>query len=127
MLIVVGNTAIDKTSEALLQDDGLSNQTRGSYEMLSIKSKEYLNVISRLRTQAWLLARYFSLLDALVNSDTPDRTQQAIGGAVDGLNSLVTSKPNSGQVMCGIFSRTGPNQKAIAKTDVKTHQGFFCS
>lgn len=86
LLIAAGNTAIDKTSEALLQDDELSNQTRGNYEDLSQKNKDYLKVIFRLRDHARLLARYFSLLDELANSDAPDRAQQAIGGVADALN-----------------------------------------
>lgn len=85
---VAGNMGIDATSERLLQDDALRNQDLRSYQKLSSIDKERLEIISRLRTHAQLLERYFSLLNELATSDAPERAQQAVGGVVDGLNSL---------------------------------------
>lgn len=88
LLLVAANTGVDATSWRLLQDDAIKNQDLESYKRLSSIDKERLSIISSLRTHARLLGRYFSLLNELATSDAPERAQQAIGGVVDGLNSL---------------------------------------
>lgn len=88
LLITAGNTKIDATSESLLQDDALSNQTVDSYEKLSSVDRERLAIIRRLRTHAQLLARYFGLFNELATSDAPQRAQQEVGAVVTSLNTI---------------------------------------
>jgi hypothetical protein len=87
-LITAGNTKIDATSESLLQDDALSNQTVASYEKLSSVDRERLVIIRRLHTRAQLLARYFGLFNELATSDAPQHAQQEVGAVVTSLNTI---------------------------------------
>lgn len=88
LLVTAGNIGIDATSERLLQDDALINQTLESYRKLSCIDEERLAIISRLRDHARLLAHYFSLLNEIATSDSPERAQQTIGGIVDSVNKI---------------------------------------
>lgn len=90
LLVVATNTAVDATSERLLQDDKLINQTLASYKKLSIIDEERLTIISGLRSHARLLTKYFHFLSELATADAPERAQQAIGGVVNSLNALGT-------------------------------------
>jgi hypothetical protein len=80
--------AVDATSERLLQDDQLSNQTVASYARLSSIDEQRLEITSRLRKHARLLARYFAALDQLSSSKAPDQAEQSITGVADQLNTL---------------------------------------
>jgi hypothetical protein len=88
LLLVAGKTGVDATSWRLLQDDAMKNQDLESYKRLSSTDKERLAIISRLRAHGRLLKRYFSLLNELATSDSPERAHQAMGDVVDGINSL---------------------------------------
>jgi len=80
--------AVDATSERLLQDDQLSNQTADSYTRLSALDQVRLEIIARLRKHARLLARYFSALDALADSKAPDQAEQSMNAVADQLNAV---------------------------------------
>ena len=88
LLTTAINTAIDSTSLRLLQDDALINQDFESYRRLSNIDLQYITIISRLRSHAWLLERYFELLNELAISDAPKRVQETIAAVVDGLNAI---------------------------------------
>ncbi|WP_445628044.1 hypothetical protein [Nostoc sp. DSM 114167] len=79
---------IDKTSEQLLKDDQITNQTREDYEKLTETDEERLEVIDNLRKHNNLLRDYFQLLNELASSDAPVRAEGEINGVVDNLNNI---------------------------------------
>jgi hypothetical protein len=85
LLLATTTIEIDTTSEKLLQDDGLSNQTLQQYQNLSNQDEALLEVIAKLRVHVRLLSQYFGLLLQLATSDAPDRIKTAIGDDKSGL------------------------------------------
>ncbi|MGV0104209.1 Lipoprotein [Nostoc sp. DSM 114160] len=79
---------IDKTSEQLLKDDQITNQTREDYEKLTETDEERLEVIDNLCKHNNLLRDYFQLLNELASSDAPVRAEGEINGVVDNLNNI---------------------------------------
>src|SRR5262249_24976789 len=79
LLVATVNIEIDTTSERLLQDDALSNQTPQQYKNLSSEDEKLLKIVTQLRQHVQLLSRYFGLLYELATSDAPDRAKKAIG------------------------------------------------
>lgn len=90
LLTTAGEIRIDTTSEQLLKDDRLKNQTFESYNELSKLDIERLEILENLRKHNRLLTRYFALIDELATSNAPERAQQEIGGIVDNLNDIGT-------------------------------------
>ena len=86
LLAAAAQTAVDATSERLLQDDRLSNRDLNSYEALSKIDRDRLQAIGRLRAHARLLSLYFVLLNELATSDAPQQAQQAVDRITTGLN-----------------------------------------
>lgn len=128
LLVVAGNTKVDATSESLLQDDALSNQSLESYRKLSGVDRERLAIIRRLRTHARLLARYFGLLNDLAASDTPERAQEGVGALAASIDALgkelrsggLTANPDvfaaAGKLVVGLKIRR------IAREELATRQ-----
>ncbi|GAB1538111.1 hypothetical protein NUACC21_07690 [Scytonema sp. NUACC21] len=90
LLTTAGQIKIDSTSEQLLKDDRLENQTLDKYEELSKLDIQRLEILENLRNHNRLLTRYFTLLDELATSNAPQKAQQEIGGIVDNLNKIGT-------------------------------------
>ena len=95
LLIAANDIAIDANSERLLaqHDDYTSLPTpRGlpedQYKTTTDNDKRRFQAISRLRKHSRLVARYYDLLYQLATSDSPERTQEAIGGLATNLNSF---------------------------------------
>src|SRR5262245_39068695 len=92
LLVATINIEIDTTSERLLQDDALSNQTPELYKNLSVEDEKLLKTVVPLRRHVQLLSRYFGLMYELATSDAPDRAKQAIGskgsGIIGALNTI---------------------------------------
>jgi hypothetical protein len=88
LLDAAGDIAIDATSTRLLQDDALINQTPESYRRLADTDVERIRILGLLRRHAQLMGRYFSLLNDLATTNTPERTQKALGGTLNAVNSL---------------------------------------
>jgi hypothetical protein len=90
LLTTAGQIRIDGTSEQLLKDDRLSNQTPERYNELSKLDVERLEILENLRKHNRLLTRYFALIDELASSNAPDRAKQEIEGVVGNLNKIGT-------------------------------------
>lgn len=88
LLIASRETALDATSNRLLQDDALSNITLAQYNALSEPDRMRLRVIEDLRLHADLLGKYFRAMPRLTESKAPNDVKAALRGAVDGLNSV---------------------------------------
>jgi hypothetical protein len=110
LLVAAATIEIDTTSERLLQDDALSNQTLSQYQNLSAEDEKLLQVITQLRAHVALLARYFELLLQLATSDAPARISEAIGddksGVIGNLNTVASGLRGSGFI--------GPTGAAVA-------------
>jgi hypothetical protein len=88
LLDTAGDIAIDATSTRLLQDDALVNQTPESYRRLADTDIERIRILGLLRRHAQLMGRYFSLLNDLATTNAPERTQKALAGTLNAVNSL---------------------------------------
>lgn len=88
LLDAASSTRIDTTSEQLLRNDRILNQTVADYEKLSKLDEERLEIIGKLRQHNQLLGNYFKLLNELASSDAPTRAQGEIAGVVDNLNQI---------------------------------------
>ncbi|MEA5595445.1 hypothetical protein [Rivularia sp. UHCC 0363] len=69
---------IDLSSEKLLLNDRLSNQTLTDYQDSKQRDREMLAVIKDISDHNKLLTDYFSTLRELAYSDTPETTKQEI-------------------------------------------------
>lgn len=88
LLDLAVETRIDESSEELLLQDRENNQTSDDYNDFSDSDRNRIDLINRLKKHNSLLSKYFKLLQDLAGSDAPDRTQTAIGGVVDNLNTI---------------------------------------
>ncbi len=88
LLDAASTSRIDTTSEQLLRNDRILNQTIEDYKKLAQPDEEYLEVIGKLRKHNRLLSDYFRLLNELASSDAPTRAQGEIAGVVDNLNKI---------------------------------------
>ncbi|AKG20080.1 hypothetical protein [Calothrix sp. 336/3] len=78
LLVKAGDLQIDSSSEKILLDDRLSNQSLKDYQELNTKDKEIVQTIADIREHNHLLRRYFSKLKELANSDTPEKVKVEI-------------------------------------------------
>lgn len=88
LLDAASSTRVDTTSEQLLRNDRILNQTVADYEKLSKLDEERLEVIGKLRQHNKLLGNYFKLLNQLASSGAPTRAQGEIAGVVENLNKI---------------------------------------
>jgi len=88
LLDLAVETRIDESSEELLLQDRENNQTSDDYNDFSDSDRNRIDLINRLKKHNSLLSKYFKLLQDLAGYDAPDRTQTAIGGVVDNLNTI---------------------------------------
>lgn len=88
LLDLAVETRIDESSEELLLQDRENNQTSDDYNDFSDSDRNRIDLINRLKKHNSLLSKYFKLLQDLAGSDAPERTQTAIGGVVDNLNTI---------------------------------------
>ncbi|MEH2095019.1 hypothetical protein [Nostoc sp.] len=88
LLDTASNIRIDTTSEQLLRNDRILNQTIEDYQKLAQVDEERLEVLGKLRKHNKLLGDYFRLLNELASSDAPTRAQGEIAGVVDNLNNI---------------------------------------
>ncbi|MEH2285516.1 MAG: hypothetical protein V7K90_30090 [Nostoc sp.] len=88
LLDTASNIRIDTTSEQLLRNDRILNQTIEDYQKLTQVDDERLEVLGKLRKHNKLLGDYFRLLNELASSDAPTRAQGEIAGVVDNLNNI---------------------------------------
>lgn len=95
LLTTAGQIRINTTSEQLLKDDRLSNQTLERYNELSKFDVERLEILENIRQHNRLLTRYFALIDELASSNAPDRAKQEIEGVVGNLNKIGTQLRDS--------------------------------
>jgi hypothetical protein len=98
LLTTAGKIRIDETSEQLLKDDRLSNQTPERYNELSKLDVERLEILENLRKHNRLLIQYFTLIDELARSNAPQKAQQEIEGVVGNLNKIGTQLRGSALV-----------------------------
>ena len=117
LLLATQDIEIDTTSERLLQDDALSNQSVTLYRNLSDQNQKTLESIVLLRKHVKLLSRYFGLLSELATSDAPERAKKAIGtsttGVIGNLNAVGTQIRGTGLVPGAVAAAAGPITAAI--------------
>jgi hypothetical protein len=117
LLFATQDIEIDATSERLLQDDALSNQSLTNYRNLSNENEKTLKLIVLLRAHVKLLSRYFGLLYELATSNAPERAKKAIGtektGIIGNLNAIGAEIRGTGVVTGGAAAAAGPITAAI--------------
>src|SRR5262249_48653769 len=117
LLVATINIEIDTTSEKLLQDDDLSNQTQQLYENLSNEDEKLLKIVTQLRQHVQLLSGYFGLLYELATSDAPDRAKKAIGdnssGIIGNLNTIGSQLRGSGLITGAAADVAAPITKLV--------------
>lgn len=86
LLDTAGNIKLDATSEQLLKNDRLLNQTPNDYIELSQLDVEKLQILEELRAHNQLLKRYFERLQELATSNAPQQAQSEIEGIAGNLN-----------------------------------------
>ncbi len=104
LLITAADIHLESSSEQILKDDRLTNQTIQEYQKYSQLDEERLHIINDLRLHNQLLQAYFSKLEDLANSDAPHQSATEIEGIVSNLNSV--------------------GQK-LHQSDLITHKGVF--
>ncbi|MEB3216722.1 MAG: hypothetical protein VKN72_10880 [Nostocales cyanobacterium 94392] len=95
LLIKAGELQVESTSENILSDDRLLNQTVPNYREKSNEDKEMLQVINDIRSHNRLLQKYFSKLNELAQSKAPEDTQKEIDGIATNLQTISSSLKNS--------------------------------
>ncbi|MFA5206261.1 MAG: hypothetical protein WC708_17835 [Lentisphaeria bacterium] len=80
LLLAAGRTAVDASSERLLQDDALANQTLEQYQRIAAADTRRLEIIGRLRDHNRLLERYFDLLGDLAGSPDAEAIRDRLQG-----------------------------------------------
>ena len=91
LLDLAVETQINESSEELLLLDRTSNQTlniSNIYSNFSDSDSELIDLVNRLKKHNTLLSKYFQLLQDLAGSNAPERTQTAIGGVINNLNTV---------------------------------------
>lgn len=88
LLTTAGDIRIEATSEQLLRDDKISNQSAVEYTNLSQLDDERLEIINDLRTHNLLLQSYFFKLQELTNSHASAQAKTEIEGIVTNLNKV---------------------------------------
>ncbi|MBE9213920.1 hypothetical protein IQ247_14805 [Plectonema cf. radiosum LEGE 06105] len=79
---------IDLSSEKLLLNDRISNQTLTDYEDSKKRDREMLVVIEDISEHNRLLTAYFSTLRELAHSDTPEITKEKIEDIATNLETI---------------------------------------
>jgi len=79
---------IDLSSEKLLLNDRISNQTLADYENSQKRDREMLMIIEDISEHNRLLTAYFSTLRELAYSDTPEITKEKIEGIATNLETI---------------------------------------
>ncbi|WP_017318550.1 hypothetical protein [Mastigocladopsis repens] len=88
LLTSASDMRIEATSEMLLKDDRISNQSVDNYTTLSKQDEERLRIIDDIRNHNQLLQAYFSKMQELATSDAPDQARTEIDGIADNLNTI---------------------------------------
>jgi hypothetical protein len=88
LLTTAGNIRLEASSEQILKDDRLSNQSIDDYTQLSKLDDERLKILNDIRRHNLLLQAYFSKLHELANSNAPDEAKAEIEGISNNLNTI---------------------------------------
>ena len=95
LLVKAGELQVESTSENILSNDRLENQTVPKYREKSNEDKEMLQVIYDIRRHNQLLQKYFSKLNELAQSKAPEDTQREIDGITSNLQTISSSLKQS--------------------------------
>ncbi|AFY55441.1 hypothetical protein Riv7116_2960 [Rivularia sp. PCC 7116] len=79
---------IEASSEAILADDRISNQTAEQYQKNAAKDREIIQVINEIKNHNQLLKDYFEKLKELATDDAPERTKKEITGIATNLKKV---------------------------------------
>ncbi|GJD22192.1 hypothetical protein RIVM261_071480 [Rivularia sp. IAM M-261] len=108
LLSKASDLQVDASSEQLLLDDKLSNQTQEAYDNLNKQDQEMLQIISDMREHNRLLQRYFHKLRQLARSDAPEETQKEIDGIASNIQTISSRlQTSSFFANRGILGRVG--------------------
>ena len=95
LLVKAGELQVESTSENILSNDRLENQTVPKYREKSNEDKEMLQVIYDIRRHNQLLQKYFSKLNELAQSTAPEDTQKEIDGIATNLQTISSNLKKS--------------------------------
>jgi hypothetical protein len=89
LLVKSAEITVDRTSEDLLTEDvSQNNITKDRYNSLSRENKLTLKSVRKLITQTRLLRSYFSKLEDLANSNSPNSASNSTKNIVDNISEL---------------------------------------
>ncbi|KST62549.1 hypothetical protein [Mastigocoleus testarum] len=88
LLLAAGELHLDSSSERILEDDIIANQTVEQYQNISKQDREMIRTINNIRLHNQLLRRYFNKLDQIAKSDAPSEAQEEIEAIADNINSV---------------------------------------
>jgi len=88
LLDIAVETRINESSEELLLQDRTINRTFDNYKKFSDSDSNLINLVNLLKKHNSLLSKYFQMLQDLAGSNAPERTQTAIGGVINNLNTV---------------------------------------
>lgn len=86
LLIKARELQIESSSEMILLDDRISNQTPQQYRKISEKDREILAAINGIRSHNQLLQKYFFKLNELATSKAPEQTKTEIDKIANNLD-----------------------------------------
>lgn len=88
LLVLAGDIQVESSSERMLQDDKIVNQTPVQYQNISRQDREILQTINDIRLHNQLLQKYFNKLEELATSDTPLEAEREITNISNNINSV---------------------------------------
>lgn len=88
LLVVASKLQLDSSSERILHDDRIINQSVTQYQKISNQDREILQTIDDIRSHNRLLQKYFNKLEELATSDAPSEAQQEIEYISNNINSI---------------------------------------
>lgn len=89
LLLKASELQIDASSEELILDDKISNQTKENYDKFNQQDQEILKIIADMRNHNQLLQMYFAKLQQLAHSDAPQQTQAEIDGITSNIQTII--------------------------------------
>ena len=88
LLVKASELQIDASSEELILNDKISNQTLENYYNFNQQDREILKIIADMRQHNQLLQRYFGKLQQLAHSDAPEQSQSEIDGIASDIQTI---------------------------------------
>lgn len=129
LLVAAATAQVDYSSWALIHEKKTAAVNDKIYNTQNTADVNHVKKIGRLRQHAHLLGQYFGLLESLATSDSPERTQKAVGGVVAQLINLkkelspaATALPEIGKAAADLKIRTALRDELISRHKIIREQ-----